>query len=70
MKIEMEVWYLKWAWVNFEETEKLPDGWITFPKHVPKTQKRGMFHLVKYQGVFSWNAIYIKGICGFPKFQA
>ena len=31
MKIEMEVWYLKWAWVNFEETEKLPNGWITFP---------------------------------------
>ena len=22
MKIEMEVWYLKWAWVNFEETEE------------------------------------------------
>ena len=39
MKIEMEVWYLKWAWVNFEETEKLPDGWITFPKHVTKNSK-------------------------------
>ena len=39
MKIEMEVWYLKWAWVNFEETEKLPNGWITFPKHVTKNSK-------------------------------
>ena len=35
----MEVWYLKWAWVNFEETEKLPNGWITFPKHVTKNSK-------------------------------
>ena len=26
----MEVWYLKWAWVNFEETEKLPNGWRMF----------------------------------------
>ena len=39
MKIEMEVWYLKRAWVNFEETEKLPNGWITFPKHVTKNSK-------------------------------
>ncbi len=36
---EMEVWHMKWAWVNFDETDKLPNGWITFPKHVTKNSK-------------------------------
>mgnify|MGYP003146812631 CR=1 FL=1 len=36
---EMEVWHMKWAWINFDQTEKLPNGWVTFPKHVTKNSK-------------------------------
>ncbi len=36
---EMEVWRMKWAWVHFDQTDKLPNGWITFPKHVTKNSK-------------------------------
>ncbi len=36
---EMEVWHMKWAWVHFDQTDKLPNGWITFPKHVTKNSK-------------------------------
>ena len=35
----MEVWHMKWASVHFNETDKLPNGWITFPKHVTKNSK-------------------------------
>ena len=36
---EMEVWHMKWGWVHFEQTDKLPNGWITFPKHATKNSK-------------------------------